>query len=79
MWVRVPASQCNTSMATGCSSLDVVFLRLRDINETQRFGLLLPLKLFAFVAAGLSFGEPTWPTVDPTLSRDSVGPNAWIL
>lgn len=40
------------------------------INETQRFGLLLPLKLFGSVGAGLSFGEPMWPTIDPTLSKD---------
>lgn len=34
----------------------------------KRRGLaLLPLKLFGSVAAGLSFGEPMWPTTDPTL------------
>lgn len=33
----------------------------------------LALDLFGSVAAGLSFGEPMWPTVDPTLSWDDCG------
>lgn len=33
----------------------------------------LALELFGSVAAGLSFGEPMWPTVGPTLSWDDCG------